>query len=258
VGDDLEKSLMLPVGEWHNRFLQQARWTEEIRRSCYTRLNFKTTERVLEVGCGSGAITADLHRFSPGNIYGLDIRQDFLGQAHKIDPATRFIQGDSLCLPFKNNSIDAVVCHFLLLWVKQADQALAEMRRVTRRGGCVVALAEPDYGGRIDYPDQLFELGRLQGAALQAQGADINTGRKLAALFHQAGFKNVQVGLLGGLWKEPPSTGTWQSEWTMLAADLKDTLSTRELEKLRSLDAAAWQNGERILFVPTFYAWGWV
>lgn len=249
---------MLPVSEWHKRFLQQARWTEEIRRSCYTRLNFKNTGRVLEVGCGSGVITTDLHRYSPGNIYGLDIQPDFLELAQKVDPATRLIQGDAFSLPLKDNVLDAVICHFFLLWLKDPGRALAEMRRVTRRGGCVVALAEPDYGGRIDYPNQLIELGRLQGTALQAQGADIHTGRKLAALFHQGGFKNVQAGLLGGLWKEPPSTDTWQSEWTILATDLKETVSSGELENLRCLDAAAWQNGERILFVPTFYAWGWV
>jgi ubiquinone/menaquinone biosynthesis C-methylase UbiE len=249
---------LLPVSLCHQRFLQQARWTEGNRRSCYTQLNFLRTKRVLEVGCGSGVITSDLHHYTPGNIYGLDIRQDFLGQAQKTDVGTRFIQGDALSLPFKDNTMDSVICHFFLLWMKQPDQALAEMRRVTRRGGCVVALAEPDYGGRIDYPSQLIELGRLQGTALQAQGADINTGRKLAALFHQGGFKNVQAGLLGGLWKEPPSADTWQSEWTMLVTDLKETVSSGELEDLRRLDAVAWQNGERILFVPTFFAWGWV
>jgi SAM-dependent methyltransferase len=249
---------MLPVTDWHKRFMQQARWTEEIRRSCYTCLNFKTTGRVLEIGCGSGVITADLHRFSPGIIYGVDIRQDFLEQAHTLDPVTRFIQGDALSLPFNNHVMDASICHFFLLWLKQPEQALAEIRRVTRHGGCVVALAEPDYGGRIDYPDQLIELGRLQGAALQAQGADINAGRKLAALFHHAGLKNVQAGLLGGTWKEPPSVEAWQSEWTILDSDLGGTLSAKELENLRSLDADAWRDGKRILFVPTFFAWGWV
>jgi SAM-dependent methyltransferase len=213
---------------------------------------------VLEVGCGSGVITTDLHRFSPGTIFGLDIQPQFLDLAQKVDPSTRYTQGDALSLPYLDHSIDAIVCHFFLLWVKQPAKALTEMCRVTRRGGCVVALAEPDYSGRIDYPDQLVELGHLQGAALQAQGADINIGRKLAALFHQAGLKNIQAGLLGGIWKEPPSKETWQSEWTMLAADLQDILSIEELQNLRHKDAIAWQNGERILFVPTFYAWGWV
>jgi SAM-dependent methyltransferase len=247
---------MLTINEWHKRFMQQARWTEEIRRSCYTRLNFKSAARVLEIGCGSGVITTDLHRFSPGNIYGVDIRLDFLGHACTIDPLTRFIQGNALSLPFNNHVMDATICHFILLWVKQPEQALAEMRRVTRHGGYVVALAEPDYGGRIDYPDQLSELGRLQGNALKAQGADINTGRKLAALFHHAGLKNVQAGLLGGTWKKALSIEAWQSEWTMLASDLADNLPRTELDNLRDLDAAAWRSGERILFVPTFFAWG--
>ena len=78
------------------------------------------------------------------------------------------------------------------------------MRRVVQPGGWVAALAEPDYGGRIDYPDALAALGWKQAAAVHAQGADIYAGRKLAGWLGQAGLKDIQVGLLGGQWGAPP------------------------------------------------------
>jgi len=74
------------------------------------------------------------------------------------------------------------------------------MRRVVKPGGWVVALAEPDYGGRIDYPDQLSALGWKQASALSAQGADTNAGRKLAGWLAETGLKGIQTGLLGGQW----------------------------------------------------------
>jgi hypothetical protein len=51
------------------------------------------------------------------------------------------------------------------------------------------------------------------------------------------------------------------SEWRMLAYDLTEEIGRsmevrRKFEKLRQVEAAARQRGERVLFVPTFYAWG--
>ena len=155
-------------------------------------------------------------------------------------------------------SIDAVVCHFFLLWMKQPEQALAEMHRVTRHGGCVVALAEPDYGGRIDYPDQFMELGRLQGTALQAQGADINAGRKLAALFHHAGFKNVQAGLLGGFWKEPPIKRSLAVRMDDAGCRFERNPIYKRIGKSSKPGCGCLAKWQKILFVPTFFAWGWV
>ena len=47
-----------------------------------------------------------------------------------------------------------------------------------------------------------------------------------------------------------------ESEYEMIQADLNETASPVEMAKLFNLDAAAWQKGERILYVPTFYGWG--
>lgn len=243
-------------GEWHARFEQQAAWTEQVRGYLLGRMHLSAGERVLEVGCGTGAITARLNQATAGTIYGLDINTTFLRLAQRSDPETRFCAGDALRLPFASGSLAAAACHFVLLWLPDPGAALREMARVTRRGGAVAAFAEPDYGGRIDYPPALAELGQMQSAALRRQGAEPEMGRRLAGLFHEAGLTSVETGLLGGQWQGPPSPEQQESEWETLAADLEGQVAPERMAELRRVDAAAWAGGERVLFVPTFYAVG--
>jgi hypothetical protein len=121
------------------------------------------------------------------------------------------------------------------------------------------ALPISDYGARIDFPVELAEMGQLQGSALARQGADPRMGRKLAALFTAAGLQRVTTGVMGGEWsaRQLEADG-WNLEWAALEADLAGSLPPERLAELRRIDAAAWQRGDRILFVPTFYAIGWV
>ncbi len=248
---------MLTPQAWHKRFSQQARWTEEIRRYIVQQTHLTQAHRILESGCGTGAVLCAMQHLLPAaRFYGIDLRLDYLQTAQECAPESYLAAADAAFLPAGNGFFDAVLCHYFLLWVKDPAGILAEMKRVTRPGGVVIALAEPDYGGRIDYPLPLAELGRLQGQSLQMQGADPYMGRKLNALFHQAGFTDAHTGLLGGQWNEAPAFQAWESEWAVLQTDLEHILPRERLEALRSLDAAAWQKGERILFVPTFYAWG--
>jgi len=242
---------------WNARFLQQARWTRELRYHLYHRAGLSQARRVLEIGCGTGALLGELTRLSAASVYGLDIELEFLRVAMRNAVGAQLIQGDAHSLPLPSRVFDLVLCHFLLLWLNEPLQALQEMQRVVRPGGAVLALAEPDYGGRIDYPPPLALLGEAQRQALQRQGADPLIGRRLAQLFHQAGLSSIEVGVLGGQWSTPPSSQDWELEWQVLEADLRSLPHfTANLQDLKRLDAQAWQDGSRILFVPTFYAWG--
>lgn len=249
---------MLSPRAWHQRFSQQARWTARLRAYVFERLGLRDARRVLEVGCGTGAVLTDLAGLTGARRFGIDLDLPRLQLARGADPRARLAAADGLRLPFPGGAFDATLCHFYLLWVQDAPRAVAEMARVTRAGGWVVALAEPDYGGRIDYPPALEELGRQQTAALARQGADPLVGRRLGKLLTGAGLQNVQSGVLGGEWNAPPDSDAWASEWAMLEDDLRGQMSAEELRALREIDAAAWQHGERILFVPTFYAFGQV
>lgn len=248
---------MLTPQAWHRRFIQQARWTEEIRRYVVKEAGLGKAHFILETGCGTGAVLGSMQHLMPAaRFFGIDLRLDYLQEAQQFAPQSHLAAADGAVLPFPDDSFEAVICHYFLLWVKSPEAILSEMRRVTRPGGMVVALAEPDYGGRIDYPAALADLGRMQGQALQIQGADPQMGRKLGALFHQVGLTEIHIGVMGGQWNEAPGFEAWESEWAVLQADLGHTLPPEKLNWLRSLDAAAWQKGERVLFVPTFYAWG--
>lgn len=245
--------------QWHGRFTQQARWTHGLRRYLFDRLQLPPGSRILEVGCGSGAVLADLGaEIEPSalNIHGLDLASEFLYLAAKIIPSVNLVTGDGFQLPYAAGSFDLACCHFLLLWVRQPAEILREMQRVTRRGGWVAALAEPDYGGRIDYPPELEQIGRLQESALAAQGAEPRLGRRLSALFHAASLAKVESGVLGGQWSTPPAETDWQGEWRVIRSDLEGSLDQKQLDALQAIDQQAWRRGQRTLFVPTFYAVG--
>ena len=240
---------------WHTRFSQQARWTAELRRYLFARTQFEQARRILEIGCGTGAVLSTLPLTS-AQVFGLDIERSFLQLAANHAPHTILVQGDAHHLPFTSGQFDCVYCHFTLLWVADPLQVLSEARRLIRSGGWALALAEPDYGGRIDYPDALIDIGRLQAESLRLQGADTHLGRRLGALFHQTGLSNIESGVISGQWREIPSRADLDQEWAVLESDLQGMLSVQELSRLRQIDRQAWQAGERLLFVPTFYAIG--
>ncbi len=181
---------------WHSRFLQQAAWTHDLRVYLFELAGLSRARRVLEVGCGTGAILSDLA--TPAVIHGLDLESVHLIEARRHVPAAMLTCGNALGLPYPSSIFDITFCHFLLLWVRDPLLALLEMKRVTRPGGAVLALAEPDYDSRVDKPEALAPLGRWQAESLRRQGADPGLGGRLADLFRQAGIPPIETGNLQG------------------------------------------------------------
>ena len=248
--------MALDLATWHARFRQQAGWTRELRQTLLRRSGMAQARSVLEVGAATGALTGELSLDWQARVFGLDLEWTRLAYARLRDPRTCFTQADAHSLPYRSGSFDLSVCHFLLLWVRDPAGAVTEMRRVTRPGGFVLALAEPDYGSRIDFPNSLAEIGRAQRTALIEQGANPDVGRELGRLFVLAGLDEVEVGVLGAQWAGPPSRTEFEMEWSVLEDDLQASLAPEVRERLRMLDWTARERGERVLYVPTFYAIG--
>lgn len=242
--------------EWHRRFQIQAQWTEALRLYFFDLVKKDNLKAVLDVGCGTGALLPEMGLLSPAQIYGLDINIEHLKMALRVSPESGLICSDVHHLPFKANSFDLVTCHYFLMWVGNPQHAMSELHRIARPGGCVVAFAEPDYGGRIDYPPEFIRIKDYQISSLLAAGADPRMGRKLKSLFGTGGFSDLEYGVYQGFWKGDLSEQEFESEWSVLKDDLSGVLNKAEIQALKKHDIRTRQQGSRIDYVPTFYAWG--
>lgn len=209
----------------------------------------------MEIGVGTGAVLSLLAEELPLNPFGVDIGRASLDFCVGHHQPFRLVQADGSHLPFTHDKFHITFCHYLLLWVKDPLQILREMQRVTQPGGAVIALAEPDHESRIDFPPPLDSLGEIQTKALAEQGAATALGRRLRALFEHSGLSDVEAGLLGAQWSKAQSHSE-AHEWMTIQSDLKNWLSEDQLAKYQKADQAAYQSGERVLFIPTFYAMG--
>ena len=240
--------------DWHARFLQQAAWTQPLRAHIFQRIGLEEGSRVLEAGCGTGALLADLPEAAIP--FGIDKEPGRVMEAARHVPRARLTCSDVRCLPYADGTFAATFCHFLLLWVPEPLKALQEMARVTLPGGHVLAFAEPEYKSRVDTPAELAPLGRAQAEALLRQGADPDVGGRLGKLFQQAGISLVETGRLEEAGDRLPTQAEWQQEWIVLEEDLKSFVPAQELQRLKRLDLQAWRRGQRRLYVPTYFAWG--
>jgi ubiquinone/menaquinone biosynthesis C-methylase UbiE len=92
--------------------------------------------RVLEVGCGTGRLLAPMAEFTADAI-GVDLSAGMLGHARAR--GLRVVQGSATALPFATGSFDLACSFKVLAHVPAIDVALAELARVVRPGGWVLA-----------------------------------------------------------------------------------------------------------------------
>lgn len=99
----------------------------------------KDSEKILDVGCSSGVLTAQIAKALPrSKVTGLDSYDKAIIFAKSKYPNVSFITADAHKLPFKNNSFDLVICTETLEHVIDPKGALLEMRRVLKNTGYAI------------------------------------------------------------------------------------------------------------------------
>lgn len=227
----------------------QADLTAPLRRFVYRRIGLAHLSPVLDVGCGTGKISAELSERRLA-VTGLDADPEAISRARAAYPQVKFVLHQAPPLPFATGTFGLAFCHFVLMW--QADPAalLAEMARVVRPGGWIVAAAEPDWGGRLCHPEDKLTARMI--AALQADGADPSAGRKLREHFDRAGLSG-EIGVWPSLVGAPSGEATFAREWELYAAVLKGADASEELKRSRDSARRADAAGTRLVFLPLFY-----
>ncbi|WP_372480275.1 class I SAM-dependent methyltransferase [Halomicrobium sp. HM KBTZ05] len=157
-------------------------------REALADLELDTAQRVLDVGCGSGELTAVLREESPGDVIGVDADEALLSTVRQ--PVVR---GDATRLPFADDAVDLVVCQALLINLPEPAAALAEFARVASDR---VAVIEPDNSAvsvesTVDAEPTLAR--RARRLYLDGVDTDVALGARAADLFPDAGLDVVST-----------------------------------------------------------------
>ncbi len=168
-------------------------------------------QRVLDVGCGPGALTTELVRLlGPGAVSAVDPSEPFVEAARERNPEVRVERAPAERLPFSDGDFDAALAQLVVHFMSDAVAGIGEMGRVTRADGFVAACVWDHAGGRgplgtfweavhaIDpeAPDESHLAGAREG--------------DLTRLFTEAGLHDVEETLLSVAVEHPTFEEWWE------------------------------------------------
>ena len=155
--------------------------------------------RLLEVGCGVGAVLAILGQEFPGvRLTGVDIEPKQLefarGHLERSGVEATLLQADALAIPFEDDSFDHVWMMWLLEHIADPRAALREAKRVLVPGGAITAI-EVDYSTCHAEPTtpaiEALVRAMVQGMAVSGWS---DAGTRLPGWLREAGFREVDDG----------------------------------------------------------------
>ena len=137
------RALFAPLGPTYDRYAallsfgQDPRW----RRFLVSRVDVGSTDTVLDVATGTGAVARELVRRKGCAVVGLDQSPEMLAEARRrLGAEVELVEGTAERLPFEDASFDALTFTYLLRYVEDPAGTLRELVRVVRPGGTIASL----------------------------------------------------------------------------------------------------------------------
>jgi ubiquinone/menaquinone biosynthesis C-methylase UbiE len=159
--------------------------------------------RILEIGCGPGALAGALHRWYPNaEVVAIDRDSNFIAYAKEHEAGVEFLEGDAATLPFEDNSFDVTISNTVCEHI-QSTVFYAEQKRVLKENGiCLVLSARKGVNQRakcieMTEEEKQFwnrEQGREAVNEKYAVGKYSMTEQELPAVMERNGFKDVSAG----------------------------------------------------------------
>lgn len=169
-------------------------WTSRVADAA----EIRTGQRVLDVACGTGVLarTAAARVGPSGSVAGLDINPGMLSVAARVAPEIEWRQGSAESLPYEDQSFDAVVSQFGLMFFPDRHTALRETVRVLTPGGHLAVAVFDSLDNIPAYAAMATVLQRLVGKdTADALRFPFSLGdtEELSSLFAAAGITSAVV-----------------------------------------------------------------
>jgi SAM-dependent methyltransferase len=172
-------------------------------------------QQVLDVGCGPGALTAELvERLGPAAVSAVDPSEPFVAATRERHHGVSVRRAAAEQLPFEDEAFDAALAQLVVHFMADPVAGLREMARVTRKHGVVAACVWDHAGGQG--PLSLFwEAARELDPDVEDE-SQLAGGREghLGQLFQAAGLEEIEESALS-VDVEHPSFEDWWEPFTL-------------------------------------------
>jgi len=212
--------------------------------------------RVVDVGCGTGLLAAELaERVGAANVAAIDPAPKFVAACRERVPEGDIREGVAEELPWADNEFDVALSSLVVAFMKDADQGLREMARVTQPGGTVAACMWDIAGGGMTMLKTFWMAAREVDPSVEGERklVGIEEG-DIAERLRRVGLDQVEDGMISAsadydsfddFW-EPFTRGVGPAGQYLASRDADQQDAIREACRAKlpdgsfSLDAHAW------------------
>jgi ubiquinone/menaquinone biosynthesis C-methylase UbiE len=181
------------AGDAYDRFM--GRYSRELAPTFIEFARIEPGVRVLDVGCGPGALSERLAGVVGAEQVGaVDPSEPFVAACRERVPGADVRRGDAEALPWQDDAFDAAVAQLVVNFMRDALAGASEMRRVVGPGG-VLAACTWDYGDGMEMLRLFWDAARTLDDAAPDEGRTMRyrSTEELGELWREAGLNDVDT-----------------------------------------------------------------